>query len=128
MQAQVEKSGEEMKLLAVVANSAEVPAMRRLLVQAGYQNNSVWVVNDVGFEGKPSMKQLRELKLVLDKCLEEFGPFDYIVAAGDTAARLVLDTANVNINKLRGRDFKYTCGVKALGKKKKECEPESHTE
>ena len=117
-----------MKVLAVVADKREYEVIRRLLAQAGYRDSQVWLVNGEGFKSKPSMKQLRELKPVLDKYVDEFGPFDYIIAAGETASRLVLDESNVNINKLRGRDFEYAYGVKTPGKKAKECKSELPTE
>src|SRR5690349_20486824 len=110
-----------MKLLGVVADSTKVAPMKRLLAQAGVQG-SIWMVNGEGFDSKPSIKQLRQLMPVLDSDLERFGPFDYIMAAGETAARLVLDTSAVNINKLRGRDFDYAYGVRTTKAKDKKAD------
>src|SRR5690349_24783784 len=105
-------------LLVVVAEEKEVGPMKRLLDKEVYDyDNLVWVVSGKGFEGKPSMKVLRALKVELDHRIEKHGPFDCILAAGETAARLVLDTSSANINKLRGRDFEYEYGVKKPGKK-----------
>lgn len=114
-----------MKLLVVVADQSELQPMKRLLAKAGIQGYGIYLVNGEGFKSKPSMKQLRELKPILDQHLEVHH-FDKIIAVGETAARLVLDTPVASINKLRGRDFEYTYGVKTPGKKK--CESESHTE
>jgi len=108
-----------MKLLVVVADVSEVALMKRLLAQAGMRDATVWMVNGKGFASKPSMKQLRELKIVFDAYIRAHTPFDYVMACGETAARLVLDTSSVNINKLRGRDFEYAYGVKKPGKKTK---------
>jgi hypothetical protein len=59
------------------------------------------------------MKDLRKLKDQLDK---EVVGYDYVFAVGQTAARLALDTSNININKMRGRDFEYKTGVAKRGK------------
>ena len=114
-----------MKLLVVIADQSELQPMKRLLAKAGIQGYGIYLVNGEGFKSKPSMKQLRELKLVLDRHLEVHH-FDRIIAVGETAARMVLDTATASINKLRGRDFEYAYGVKTPGKKK--CELELPTE
>ena len=107
-----------MKLLVVVADSKEVAPMKRLLAKAGLQGDIVRVFTGDVPEGKPAMKTLRAMKESLDRCVEEC-KYDYIIAAGETAARWVLDTSSVNINKLRGRDFEYAYGVKQVGKKGK---------
>ena len=107
-----------MKLLVVVADSKEVAPMKRLLAKSGLIfEGVVWTIQAEGFEGKPAMKVLRALKVELDEQIKQYGPFDVILAPGETAARLVLDTSSVNINKLRGRDFEYAYGVKKPGKK-----------
>jgi uracil-DNA glycosylase len=86
--------------------------MKRLLAKAGLQAD-VWALYKQNLEHKPSMKELREIKLDFDKRLELVMPYDYVIAAGETASRLVLDTSSVNINKLRGRDFEYAYGTKS---------------
>ncbi len=110
-----------MKLLVVVAEGREVEPMKRLLAQAGIKDYLIsrccWKL-----DGKPSMKEIRALKPALDEVVSsryDGCEFDYIIAAGETAARMVLDTSTVNINKLRGRDFEYAYGVKKAGKKAK---------
>ena len=106
-----------MKLLVVVADKTELAPMKRLLAQAGVQA-AIWMVHGEGFESKPSMKQIRELKPVLDGYLKQY-QFTHIFAAGETASRLVLDTSAVNINKLRGRSFEYNFGTKEKASKAK---------
>lgn len=107
-----------MRILVVVAQESEVAPMKRLLARAGVQAD-VWDVLTVFYEqnpdAKPPMKYIREVKLKFDSYVKGY---DVLVAAGETAARLVLDTSTVNINKLRGRDFEYAYGVKTPGKKK----------
>ena len=114
-----------MRVLVLVAQESEVAPMKRLLAKAGMQAD-VWDVLTFFFkqhpDEKPPMKYLREVKLELDNAVKEY-EYDTIIAAGETAARLVLDTSTVNINKLRGRDFEYAYGVKTPGKKKA-CESE----
>ena len=106
-----------MKLLVVIADKSELDTAKRLLAKAGVQAQ-VWLVNSDGFKSKPSMKQLRELKPILEEKIKQHGDFDYVIALGETASRLVLDTSSVSINRLRGRDFDYAYGVKTPGKKK----------
>jgi len=106
-----------MKLLVVVADSTEVEPMRRLLAKAGIRDYQLaQCCHKV--EGKPTMKEIRMLKPPMDDTVKT-GDYDYIMAAGETAARLVLDTSAVNISRLRGRDFEYVEGVKHAGKKAK---------
>ena len=106
-----------MRLLVVVTDQSELQPMKRLLAKAGMQAE-VWLVNGEGFESKPSMKELRELKVWLDRYLATHS-FDTIIAAGETAARLVLDKSTASITKLRGRDFDYAYGVKEAKKTKR---------
>ena len=109
-----------MKILVVVADSSEVATMKRLLAQAGMQGDVLAYATEK-LVCKPSMKQVRSAKLWLDQNIEA-GNYDVIIAAGETAARWVLDTSSVNINKLRGRDFEYQMGVKTPKKKVKDAE------
>jgi hypothetical protein len=115
--------GRRVNVLVVVAEEKEKPLMQRLLKRAGLQGD-VFVI-EKKFTSKPAMKKLREYKPVLDKHV--LGGYDatasqyaYVIAAGETASRLVLDTSSVNITKLRGREFDYAFGTKALNKKAKE--------
>lgn len=107
-----------MNILVVVAEQSEVMPMKRLLARAGIHDADIAHFTRK-LEAKPSMKDLREVKVnAFDFTVKE-KPYDYIVAAGETAARLVLDTSAANITKLRGRDFEYVYGVKKPGKKSK---------
>jgi len=107
-----------MKILVVVASEEERVPMMNLLARAGIKDYRLThlFINEI--ESKPSMKVLRQVKE------QEFdhitAGFDYILAAGETAARLVLDTSSVNINKMRGRDYEFKFGVKDVKKKSKE--------
>jgi uracil-DNA glycosylase len=83
--------------------------MQRLLKRAGLQGDVVNVLTKV--TKKPSMKDLRALKPTLDAHVRNH-TYDYVIAAGETASRLVLDTSSVNITRLRGREFEYAYGVK----------------
>ena len=105
-----------MNLLVVVADKTQVPVMQRILSKAGVQADVAHVYQERQ-RYKPPMKELRQFKPELDKRIRDMG-YDFVLAAGETAARLVLDTSAVNINKLRGRDFEYSEGVKKPGKKK----------
>ena len=104
-----------MKVLVVVAQESERASMQRLLKRAGLQGD-VFVI-EKKFTSKPAMKKLREYKPVLDKHVlggydATASQYDYVIAAGETASRLVLDTSSVNITRLRGREFEYAYGVK----------------
>jgi len=103
------------KVLVVVAQESERASMQRLLKRAGLQGD-VFVI-EKKFTSKPAMKKLREYKPVLDKHVlggydATASQYDYVIAAGETASRLVLDTSSVNITKLRGREFEYKFGTK----------------
>jgi len=100
-------------VLVVVAEEKEKPHMQRLLKRAGLQGDVVNVLTKV--TKKPSMKDLRALKLAFDATVS---PYDYVIAAGEAASRLVLDTSSVNITKLRGREMEYAYGVKEKTKAK----------
>jgi len=109
-----------MNILIVVASTEEEASMRRLITRAtmpGYQFMLFSLYPALA--SKPTMKALRELKPKLDEVIKQH-KFDYIIAAGETAARLALDTSAVNISKLRGRDFEYEFGIKKPSKKKAE--------
>lgn len=99
-----------MNILVVVGNESEVQPMKRLLKAAGVQAQVYGAFEKL--EGKPTMKEIRAVKPQLD-VYNNVNEYDYIVAAGETAARLVLDKATVNIARLRGRDFEYVTGTKA---------------
>jgi hypothetical protein len=107
-----------MRVLVVVAQHAEISPIKRLLASAGYNGASVYAIFDEA-EDKPKMVELRKRKLAGFDEYVRAGEYDYIIAAGETAARLVLDTSTVNINKLRGRDFDYAYGVRDPKKNKK---------
>jgi len=108
-----------MKILVVVASEEERVPMMNLLARAGIKDYRLThlFINEI--ESKPSMKFLRKVKEQEFDYIAGAG-FDYIFAAGETAARLVLDTSSVNINKMRGRDYEFKFGVKDIKKKSKE--------
>jgi len=106
-----------MRLLVVVAEVAELAPMKNLLVRAGIKDYKLCFLFD-NIDCKPSMKELRQVKEHRFDHIAKDG-FDYILAAGETAARLVLDTSSVNINKMRGRDYEFKLGVKDIKKKTK---------
>ena len=107
-----------MRLLVVVAEESELAPMRNLLARADIKDYELaYLFNEI--ESKPSMKFLRKVKEQEFDYIAGAG-FDYIFAAGETAARLVLDTSSVNINKMRGRDYEFKFGVKDIKKKSKE--------
>jgi hypothetical protein len=105
-----------MKVLILVATEAEAHAMSQLARKAGLDDYAATELYQQA-DTKPTMKQLREKKLLLDHFLEK-EPFDYVITAGETAARMALDMPVVNINKLRGRDFEYKSGTRITNKKK----------
>jgi uracil-DNA glycosylase len=100
-----------MKVLVKVECVEDIKLMERLLCAAGI-NGKVSAIFDNRPKSKPPMKELRKLKYHTD---EQSRDYDYIIASGETAARLVLDKSVVNISRVRGRDFEYEMGVK--GKK-----------
>lgn len=106
---------ETVKLLLLVGQNSEAPSMRRLLASAGVKAEVFCAFPSI--DHKPSMKKIRECKIWLDGA--EAAGYTHILAAGETAARLALDTSSVNINKLRGRDFEYVTGIRKTGKKAK---------
>jgi len=90
--------------------------MKRLLAQAQVEAQVTYLLKKPA-TSKPSIKELRTIKPLFDAMLER-DSFDYVIAAGETAARLVLDTSSVNISKLRGRDIEYVVGVKTAKRAK----------
>jgi predicted transcriptional regulator len=101
-----------MKVLVVTESLRDEKPMFDLLRKAGIKESCVTHILEEVPKSKPSMKSLREFKPTLDGYTSK-EDFDYIIASGETAARLVLDKSVVNINKIRGRDFEYAYGVKA---------------
>ncbi len=93
-----------MRVLVVVESVADVDPMRVLLGKANIEA-SVFPVTSIRPAHKPTIKWLREQR-------QSYGfmgghTYDYIIASGETAARFVLNTSIVNLNRLRGRDFEY---------------------
>jgi hypothetical protein len=104
-----------MKVLVIVESLRDEKPMFDLLRKAGIKYACVTHILEEVPKSKPSMKSLREFKPTVDNYAKDF---DYVIASGDTAARIVLDTSIVNLNRMRGRNYEYKMGVKQVGKKK----------
>lgn len=95
----------DMNVLVIVESQIDISPMKLLLRKAGIEG-TVTPVFEHKPTHKPTIKELRGLrsKRVWDQ-VEKL--YDYVIASGETAARFILNTSIVNINKLRGRNFEF---------------------
>ncbi len=104
-----------MRVLVLVGQENERDPMKRLLKLAGI-TDFLFACCFESCDSKPSIKDIRVARHLFKSAIEIYRP-DKIVAVGETAARMALDTSAVNINKLRGRDFEYVKETRKPGKK-----------